>query len=285
MNEQNIDDLNKITFTMISNSLTDIQKDCLYACVIAKGHNSTKSVLPKGSFYRRSFGDYTYANESSDSFAIFVNDRRVIIAFRGTDFSDDLRFVGKQIFTQEELATLDPEQRKIRIQEELQFGVKCGRYSDCFTDQRIAKGHNLSPLHGLLYQIVSPLLKTLKDKSVILTGSSMGGNLAIYVARIFAASNGLELPVVAFTPAFGPNFESWRYIRCLAFREVCDPISYFAQKHVQTVSFVLKGSECNHSKLQFHDIQNYMSSKEYESLTGIFATNPDSVKVVVQVIQ
>lgn len=284
MNAQNIEDLNKIKFTMISNSLTDIQRDCLYACTIAKGHNITKGVLPKGSFYRHCFGEYTYADASCDIFSIFVSDKRVIIAFRGTDFSDDQRFLGKQIFTKEELATLDTDQRIIRLQEELKYGIKCGRYSDCFTDERTSKGHNISPLHGLSYQMISPILRDLRDKSVILTGASMGGNLAIYVARIFAASNGLELPVVAFTPAFGDNHESWRYLRCLAFREICDPISFFATKHVQTISFVLKGSDCKSSNLQFHDIQNYMSGEEYKNLTGNFALNSDEVKTVVQII-
>ena len=63
-------------------------RNCLYACALANLHGQARSRLD----------GFKYV-DVSDHFAVYKSTRTWIIAFRGTDAGDDIRFLGTNMLT------------------------------------------------------------------------------------------------------------------------------------------------------------------------------------------
>lgn len=206
-------------------------RNCLYASALSNLHGQ----------HRNRLDDFTY-HHVSDHFALFKNSETWILAFRGTDPGNDMRFLGVNILTSKQKQLPYEERTKIlspycpvdavlgcastsdahAIDTNLALaGGQSSRYnngkgsdwaidssSDCWADKLIAYREEVnSRLHSLMVLKVREVLESLpkRVKTVYITGHSLGGNLAAFVSWNLRGSVRNKIHAVLFDPGYGPG--------------------------------------------------------------------------------
>lgn len=215
-----------------------------------------------------------------DHFAIFETPDVLLFAFRGTDFYDAQRLLGRELrhSTDEvkiEMASWTDMLRSCAKREDL------GQMSDCNANHYIAmKSEELSPLHNAcrtaFEHYVTHTRRHFGRRRVIVAGASLGGSLAAYVARPGEK-------IYLFSPAgtMGPK-PSWiraHHRDIQSYRETFDIVSLSTTSWWPTISATMLESSPN-KRLMFHALQTFMCDTRYRILVQQERDEPIDTRVI-----
>jgi hypothetical protein len=199
-----------------------------------------------------------------DHFAIFETNDVVIFAFRGTDFYDSNRLLGRPLRSTKG----SDEEALVAVASWTDMMKACakredvGPLSDCNADHFIAMRSELtSPLHNAC-KTAFEAFTARENRRVVVAGASLGASIASYVARP-------NDKVYLYSPAgtMGPK-PSWvQSTKIQSYREVHDIVSMSTTSWFPTITATMKASDST-KRLQYHGLQTFLCDPIYKSLTG-----------------